>query len=481
VLYFFTIRGNLGIPTVDEIDNQLNASGQPFETSQERSRYAVILSLYNDRTTNIDKYPSIGTPDIGYINGHYYSFFPPGLSVLALPLYHLGLKVGATQLLAFITPTIFALLTVLLIFKMCEKLQLHWSSAMFAAFTFGFATNAWGYSVTLFAHLVSAFLLLSGLYAYLFFKKDSFLKLALIWTLYAVSVFVDFPNLFLFLPIAIAATFEGLLIKQTRQKLRIEFKLKNLLAPLIFVGLMGLYGYYNYMSFGKPTILSNMIPRVRDLKDVSLSAPEFKRSPFKVFQTRELVEGLRSFIISVDRGIVVFMPVVLLFMFGLAKYKRYKLSLLFFSIPALCLILYSMFSDPYGGWAFGSRYLIAVLPELCIVAAIGLDYFFRNVFVKIIYSLLFLYSTAISLMAPLTTNVIPPYVEARNLGLDYTYRINWKMLNNNELNSFVYNHILNKSIPGIYYYVAILVLVSLIGLILIWIPKQKTVEYENQN
>jgi hypothetical protein len=137
------------------------------------------------------------------------------------------------------------------------------------------------------------------------------------------------------------------------------------------------------------------------------------------------------------------------------------------------LALYSMFGDPYGGWAFGSRYMIAILPELCLLVGFGLEHFSRNILIKILYSVTFLYSAGVSLLAPLTTNVIPPFVEARVYDLDYTYVINWRMLQNNELNSYFYNHILNKSIPGLVYYGLILTIVCLLGLFLIWLPNVK--------
>jgi hypothetical protein len=136
-------------------------------------------------------------------------------------------------------------------------------------------------------------------------------------------------------------------------------------------------------------------------------------------------------------------------------------------------MLYSMFGDPYGGWAFGSRYLIAVAPELCLLAGIGLHRYGHKLFIKILYSLVFVYSAGVSLLAPLTTNVIPPFVEARNFGIDYTYVINWNMLKESHLNSFFYNNVLHGSIPGFTYYFAILAFVSLVGLTLIWLPRRK--------
>ncbi|MFA6502055.1 MAG: hypothetical protein WCT85_04625, partial [Parachlamydiales bacterium] len=164
VFYGLTFRGNWNNPSVNDIDLQHHRAGTAFETSQEGSRFAMILSLINDKTLSIDKYAYMGTPDVGKTNGHYYSLFPPAISLMAIPLYLIGFQVGASQIFTFSLSTIFAILTMVLILKFAQKLGLNWQSSLFSALSFGFATNAWGYSVTLYAHLVSAFLILWAIY-----------------------------------------------------------------------------------------------------------------------------------------------------------------------------------------------------------------------------------------------------------------------------------------------------------------------------
>lgn len=483
VLYSFTIRGELGNPTPEEIDSQLNTSGRAFETSQERARYGLILALVNDHTFQIDKYAAMGTPDIGVAKGHYYSFFPPGASLIAVPFYLIGEYFGAAQMITFLVSTIFALLTILLIAKFAIKLNLHWSIALFSAIAFGFATNAWGYSVTLYAHLISAFLILSGLYLTLFLEeKRAGITAIAVWTLYGLAVFLDFPNLLIFFPIVLLLTLKTFKINRSLRTIKIKIDWRFLVAPLIFVVMMAGYGYYNYIHFGKATTLSNFLPRVKDIGAIVVKSHETGKDVSTTLNTRNMLEGFRSFIISEDRGIIRYTPVVLLFIFGLGFLKKQLkiIEVSLFALPLLCLSLYSMFGDPYGGWAFGSRYMIATMPELCLLAGIGLQRFYRynlkSIAVKIIFSLVFIYSSGVSLLAPLTTNVIPPSVEAGSLALADDYRINWQMLQLDQLNSFFYNHILNGSWSGFEYYYAILAFVVLLGLFAIWYPKTR---YEN--
>lgn len=475
LLFTLTVRGSAGNPTPKQIEFEQNSSGQPFETSQERSRYALILSLVNDHSFAIDNYASMGTPDIGAIKGHFYSFFPPAVSIMAIPLYLLGIKLGAAQLFTFSISTIFSLLTIIMIYLFCRKLKLHWSVAAFAAFSFGFATNAWGYSVTLYAHLVSSFLIILGLYIVLLIdNKYKAIKALVAWFLYAVAVFVDFPNLFIYLPIAGLAMLKIIDVMNLDEKIKIKLNWLVILTPLIFFLLMGVYGYYNQIHFGNPLKLSNTIPRVRDLKNVNLSIPESGGDATGALNTRNLLNGLGSFTISPDRGLIFYTPIALLFVFGIGFLKQNKkwVETGLIGVSAICIILYSMFADPYGGWAFGSRYMIAVLPELLILAAIGLQRFYKNILIKLLYSVVFMYSAAVSLLAPLTTNVIPPYIEARYLNLDSWFIINWRMIKANNLDSYFYNYILNRQLPGINYYIAILSLVIIFGLFTIWYKKE---------
>lgn len=474
-LYVLTVRGNLGNPTPDQIEYQLNSAGRPFETSQERSRWALILSLYNNKSFAIDDFASMGTPDIGRIRNHYYSFFPPGTSLLALPLYVLGSQFGASQLAVFSLTSIFTLLTMILMYKFCNRLGMHHSIGLFAALAYGFSTNAWGYSVTLFAHPISAFLLLLGLYLVIFSNNHSLLRACLVWTIYAIAVYIDIPNLFIFLPIVIGLTANMIRITEVGAKIVMDVKLKYLIAPLAFILLMGLHGYYNYIHFGSPFILSNTIPRVRDLKESEKSVPEKDRNAGQALWTRNFLNSLSSILLSHDRSLIVYSPSVLLFLLGLGHLSKKEkgAETLLIAVPATCLVLYSMFGDPYGGWAFGSRYMIAVMPELLILAGIGLQRFDKNIPVKILYTVVFYYSTAVAALAPLTTNVIPPFVEARNLGLDSSYVINWRMLQRNELDSFFYNHILNKKIDGLVYYGIVLALALAPGITLIWLPRKR--------
>lgn len=479
LLFFLTIRGNFGNPSANQIDFTLSSSGKAFETSQERSRYAIILSLVNHGRFDLGEYASMGTPDIGVSGGKYYSFFPPATSILAIPLYLLGVKLNMAQLLTFLVSTIFSVLTMISIYAFTKKQGLANNLSLFAAFAFGFATNAWGYSVTLYAHLLSAFSVIFGLHLITKKSPPTFLNYILVWFVYAFAIFVDFPNIFTYFPIALVASFKMFDVQEVKNYLKVTFKPLLLFGPILLFSFLSVYGYYNFIHFGSPFKMSNTIKRVKDLKDTDLSVPEKGSDAVGALETRSLTNGLHSFVFSTDRGLLIYTPIALLSLFGLfaLKNKGKDIKNLLVAIPLVSLFTYSMFGDPYGGWAFGSRYLISVLPELIVLAVMGLDYLlqilkaWQGLLLKIFYALVFAYSTAVSLLAPLTTNVISPLVEGRNLGLISDYTLNIKMLQSNELNSFVFNNFIGGQVTGVQYYFFILSLVYIVGFYLIFISK----------
>lgn len=484
LIFGLTFRGAVGNPTPEQIQTELNQRTQAFESSQERARYALILAMVNEKTVAIDTYAALAAPDVGYINGHYFTLFPPMTSVLALPLYLLGTHLGMAQIFTFLTPTIFSILTMLLSAEFCRRLKLHWSLGLLAAIAYGFGTNAFGYAVTLYAHTISAFFILLGLYCTVFLKnwKGSLL----FWLCYAISVLLDFPNIFIFFPMALANAFFFFETTSTPgKKIKIKLHWQYFFLPFVFIALMTAYAAYNNFYHGSPTVLSNTIPRVESLEVQSLPAPDQvtgnnSESAASALEPRNMLEGFRSFLISKDRGVLIYSPIVLLSILGIGvlKNKQKNIEVLLLSVPATCFILYTMFGDPYGGWAFGSRYVLAIFPELAILMALGLARWqkrYQLLASQIFYSLVFMYSSAVSLLAPLTTNVLPPTVEALPLGLESTYRENITLLQNNMLSSFVYNFVLPDNFSGVSYYAAIAGLIILVGLCLIWWPKGKYV------
>src|SRR6202044_2418247 len=102
---------------------------------------------------------------------------------------------------------------------------------------------------------------------------------------------------------------------------------------------------------------------------VSLPPPD---SVFTYFNPRNMLNGFYILLISPDRGVIMYTPVMIFGAIGMyMAYKRkQKYIPVMLGIIGADFILYSMWGDPYGGWAFGARYLIPAYAVLSIYIAL---------------------------------------------------------------------------------------------------------------
>jgi hypothetical protein len=471
-----TIRGSSGSPTPAEIQDSLSSPGTTFETSQERSRWAVILALYNHRTFAIDGLAVVATPDLVSAKGHFYSSLAPGVSVAAVPLYALGTELRASQLFVFSMQAALLLATMLLMFWLSRVFQLGRRAALFAAVTFGFATNAWGYSVTLSGYPPASLLLLAGCClacAGPYLRVRQFLGL---WLLYGIAVLMENSSFFTFIPLVIGAATRlycpaELRLKERRPRPVMMFRSIGLaLSPLSFLTILLLYGWYNTVLFGSPLTLSSALPRLSTVGSANPTpVAGVSLTPPLDLTPHGILSGLSTLLVSTDRGLLFYAPIVLLAVFGwqaLAK-RPFCFRAALGVVPLMAIAIHAPLQDPYGGWAFGPRYLIPALPELCLLTGLGLQRFAHTEEMKLVYSAAFTYSVAVSSLAPLTTNAIPPSVEAPGV-LKSSYLATFSFLSRNHLSSGLYNAIFGRVLSGWEYYLLVLLPVLIGGWYLIW-------------
>lgn len=428
-----SIRGIAGNPNEIELNlNEWKENG-PLELSPERGRFALTYSFIENQSFFYSlPIARFATPDLGYKNGHYVSLFAPGVSFLTIPGYILGKTFGYSQFGTFAVIALFAFLNFLLIRSIATFLGANKIASTIAAMVFLFATPAFAYAVNLYQHHVSTFIILSCLYILLKFK--SIWSLALIWFLIPLSLTIDYPNFFMVFPIALFALGRIIPAEIKENKLILNLKLKALplfvtaLLPIIF------FCWFNYSSYGDPLQLSGTVPGVRAIDEKGMPAapqniapenldkftnPEKQeKTAVSFFKTRNLLNGMYTHVLSPDRGVVYFTPVILFGLFGIwLLYKKNQpfLSLLTAIIGANFL-LYSMWGDPWGGWAFGSRYLIPAYALMAILLALVLDRFKRNLAFLMIFFVVFIYSILINVLGAVTSSKNPPQVEV--LGLE---------------------------------------------------------------
>ncbi|HJZ05681.1 hypothetical protein A2634_05150 [Candidatus Amesbacteria bacterium RIFCSPHIGHO2_01_FULL_48_32] len=475
-----SVRGLLGNPTASELNTPRWSEGGPFELSVERGRFSVTFSLIEDGSFHYSiPLARFAVPDLGYKDGKYVSLFAPGLSFLIAPGYLLGKLIGSGPLLSYATVSLFAFLNFLLVGVISRKLGASLFTGSLAGLTFLFATPAFAYSVSLYQHHASTLLILTSIY--LLTQPPNFKRLALVWFFMAFSFTVDYPNLVMFVPIALFALVKTFNVKKSPIKL---------LSVLAVVPPLVLLGYFNLKSYGNPFQLAGTISGVRAIdaqgrpgvpqaaqntqQDLErFVRPEIqKKSAVNFFKSRNLLNGLYIHFISPDRGIIYFAPIVILAIFGASYLFRshHPLLPLLISVLGINLVLYSLWGDPWGGWGFGSRYLIPSYALSAIFIGVGLSKSRPKPLVSALFFALFVYSVAVNLAGALTSSANPPQVEILALekisGMQQKYTVgrNFDHLSAGRLKSFAFKAFGSKYFNSWQYYHLILFPIVISGL-----------------
>lgn len=495
------LRGLPGNPTASELNLTKWKENGPFELSPERGRFALTYSIIEDQSLHFSvPIARFATPDLGYKDGHFVSLFAPGISFLVLPGYLIGKYFNLAQVGTFMVIGIFAILNGLLIKGIATKLGAGTIPSIIAGLIFLFATPAFNYGVILYQHHVSTFLVLSCLY--LFISFSSAWVLLPISFLIACAIPIDYPNLFLLFPIALASL--GKVIEQTSTKSVTEI----IICPLRSLWYIGailpliLFLWFNQASYNNPLQLSGTVRSVQQIDVNGKPSTSVKTNPedlerlfntkrddsaLSFFNTRSALNGLYILLISPDRGVIVFTPIIVLGVIGLVILGRQntKIALLTTSIAAINLTLYALWGDPWGGWAFGSRYLIPGYAMLAIGIAILLNTTTirsRIIFI-IVIAAISSYSIFVNTSGALTSSANPPKVEVLALeklsGREekYTYARNLDYLKSDQSKSFLFQTFFNQHLSAWSYYLIIassLATITTVSLLLLRIGAKKS-------
>jgi hypothetical protein len=476
IVLTFSVRGLQGNPNTSDLNRLTWKDNGPLELSPERGRFALTYSLVENHsfsfTPDLARFAS---PDVGFYHGKYVSLFAPGVSFIIIPGYILGKMVGFSQVGSFAVIALFALMNVFLIRAIVVKLGMHQLVGLIAGLTFLFATPAFPYAVTLYQHHISTFLILSAIY--LLIRFNSFWSLVLIWILCGLSVSVDYPNFFMMLPIGIAALGKIFTTKNEGNRIALKISLPRLFSIAAIVIPMVFFFWFNFASYGNPLQLAGTVDRalavnangtpqlestavLQRLKVSGQPAILPQKSALGSFNNRLIMQGFYIHFLSPDRGMLVYTPIMFFgfagFIFALKRKMPY--TWLLFAIIGFNILLYSMWDDPYGGWAFGSRYLIPTYAILSIFIAYILRYIARYNLLLLLFFAVFSYSVGINTLGAITSNRNPPQVEAQALakasGKDqpYTYMRNFNILNTNTSKAVVFEIIAGNYVTAWSYY-----------------------------
>lgn len=494
---FLVLGGVYGNPTAQTINSGVWTKG-PFEFAQ-RARYAMTYSLVEEGKLDLlAPFAKFALPDVGYANGNYVSLFAPGTSFITVPGYFVGKYFGSSQVGTYAVIALFAVLNMAFVKLISEKLGASSAAATVTSFIFLFATPAFSYGVNLYQHHISLFLILCSIY--LLLRKESIISVFVVWFLYGLAIFVDYPNAILMLPIIFYSLIKLVNIGQEAAGIRIRFQVGKALGVCGLVLPILLLAWFNRSLLGSPYSLTGTAQDVvsvsddgspvlykdsMDLKEqLKESELALNKSALSFFNTRNLINGLYTHLVSPDRGVIYYAPVILFGVLGfsvLRKKKNTEFSFLL-SIIGVDIILYSMWGDPWGGWSFGSRYLIPAYALMAIFISFSLEKINEKPILTALFIIITAYSVFVNSLGAVTSTGNPPLSEVKNLGIQsgkserYTFARNWDILLTVGSKSFVYNTFAASYMSAFTYYLVIagvLVSVSSLSMVYFFLLKKR--------
>lgn len=447
--------------------------GGPFETSNSNSRYSLVEAIVNDKSFYLsEELAKFASPDLTRVGDKFITIFTPGVSFIAAPFYVLGKAIGMPQLITYLSTAFLALLNAYLVSLLSRRLGATAMASYLAGFLFLFGTNALPYALTLTQHHAGIFVLLLSVIN--IFAPRTFFRNIALGALFGAGLLMDIPNGFILLPVILYALSQHIKRDTIGESIKIKIKLSIVGLIVGLLPLLALFAWYNYQTTGSSTKIGQTIGRYDfpvegDIQEKVSRLEGTKDRKLIPYETRNLLSGLYTLLISDERGWAYYSPVVLFGMLGMAiAYRERRNEGLLATIAAsvgVTLLTYAMFGDPWGGWSFGPRYLLPATALVSAGIALGIDRYKNQIIFGIVFVATAIYSIAVNVLGALTTNAIPPRVEAINLlePIPYTYTYNLDLLLNKEVSSsLVYNVWFSNKLPAFQYYLTIASIVCLI-------------------
>jgi hypothetical protein len=322
-------------------------------------------------------------------DGHYYSKYGIGQSLIAIPLYVGGLILGRVVTFpgihfltrfstALLNPLVSALVCAL-VFGFCTRLGFPTRSAVTLTLVYGLGTIAWPYSKTFYSEPLVTMFLLASVYALVFLKNiGRMAKLLLAGGLWGASIMVKLTALI------VAPALLLYLVARGREKgtpLRnLVGDLALLLAPVL--GSVSVVFWYNAVRFGSGF-------------DTGYRAV--------IWSLSGGVVGLYGLLFSPGRGLFLYMPIVILSVPALLNFhKQHKWEATLFSlIIAAYTLVHSAYNSWEGGGVWGPRLLLPMIPFLIIplgslLPAISKRKWLEFLFVALLFCSILIQISAIS-------------------------------------------------------------------------------------
>lgn len=347
----------------------LTANGH--HTGQDQEYYfRTARALLLERSFAIE--PLYAVNEAGRIgpDGRFYAHYAPGLPLLMAPVILVGRSLeGVTQgvrsrynwdtrdeadkvsrfLVSYLNAPLTAA-TAALLALLVLRLGYPPTAAVFAALAYAFATFAWGQARVVFADPLQGLLILLGV---VLLVGASPSRAALGGTALALAVLVKLTTLLILPWVLLLPDARG------RPLWRTPLLVCLTLGPSLTA--LTLYGLLNVLRFGDPFNTGYLARGSGGAEAVDGGSAG---RVFSLGFIRSPVTGLYGLLFSTGRGLLWYAPPILAAAWAYRSFYRQRRQVAL-TIGAVCLswlVVHSFWIGWHGGWGWGPRYLLPVLP-----------------------------------------------------------------------------------------------------------------------
>jgi hypothetical protein len=344
-----------------------------FHSVDEVSMFAVTESLVKFGRLNTDQiawtqWTTSQREAQGFFgaDGHVYSKKGLALSLAMAPLYALGLVTPGLGMLqaASLVNAILTAATAGLLFGLVRRLGYGERVATGVALLYGLATIAWVYSKYLFSEPLAGLLLLATVYLLVAFRQEgSFWRAALAGLLSGLAVLARANNAF------VVPVFGLYLIASSRKATIPDSQLP---APNPLLPHYGRLCRTSYSLLPAASFLLGLIPPALLLMGynwVRAGNPLQTGYDLTIFSPNVLL-GLYKLLLSPLRGLFTYSPLLVLCLPGFAwLWRRCRAeTALALGVVGITVLLFSAWTSGEG-LSWGSRFLVPIVPLLCLALA----------------------------------------------------------------------------------------------------------------
>jgi len=321
----------------------------PYPYDNVVTRWALARQLIDDGSLIIDPYTEY-TNDKAFADGHYYCDKAVITSIIAAVPY--GIFKSITGIAGFeVPPSAYryiaerlsaGILFILLLFFVLRELRKSENPLFLPLLALGAGSILLPYSTLLYGHVPAAFFLFMSYYC----QNRNKYRLADIFG--ALAAATEFPVI---VPFLILAAYRGRQYWNPLKALQLIGAVVLMLIPQFL---------HNWIAFGNPITMGYSLETAEAFSGMSRGLFGF---------TLPSLKAIYLLLLSPERGLFFYMPWTILGIAGFFHGKRFIAVLKNNPIPLMTVtyaILFSAYYMPTGGWAFGPRHLIPIIPFLII-------------------------------------------------------------------------------------------------------------------